>query len=140
MTGYHQHEIVTLLAILILALSLHAACGGDDDDSTPSDDDAASDDDADDDSVDDDADDDDGEPTYENFAKGFFEDYCTRCHVEPLDNAPMPLTTYDEVKDLITIFRIRVVVSRDMPPSAPLPPEDDLTKFRQWLDVGAPEN
>ena len=137
MPSTHRYFVLITLAFALFALSLTGACG-DDDDNDDSDDDVN--DDADDD-TDDDADDDmEGDPTWDNFAEGFFTDYCVRCHSDGSELAPMPLATYDDVIDLILLIRLRVVSVKNMPPSTPLPTDEEIATLGHWIDAGGPEN
>ncbi|HPM77275.1 MAG TPA: hypothetical protein PK961_09300 [bacterium] len=98
------------------------------------------------DAVDDDtavADDDDAgetELTWADFGAAFFADYCTRCHSDPpTGGAPYALETYEQVVARAGAVRAAAASSTSMPPSAPLPSDEERTSLGEWLDAGAPE-
>lgn len=64
----------------------------------------------------------------------------TGCHIQG-GVAPGILDNYDQVKDVVDAgsFGQRVLVDKDMPPSAPLG-SCDLLIIEKWIAQGAPNN
>ena len=92
----------------------------------------------------DDDDTDDG-PTWESFAEAFFSDYCTACHAATLSGADrkgappaVDYDSYDAAVQNASGADDRVVTSRDMPPSAPFPTNDELDRLAAWVQGGTP--
>ncbi len=124
------HRFLIVWAALVALLSAFGACGGgggddDDDDDSNADDDGAT------------------APTYENFAKGFFEEYCLHCHVAPLDeDVPFVLDSYDAVVEQLDEIRTQAVELKAMPPEetpGDFPTDAEREKLGEWIDAGAPE-
>lgn len=87
-----------------------------------------------------------GGDTWETYARGFFESYCTRCHsVENVgrdarNRAPEGMNWDDEasVREHLALIRNAVGVANFMPPSDPKPPCDERRRLVRWIDSGAP--
>ena len=83
--------------------------------------------------------------TYENFAAGFFDSFCTRCHNSALSGADrdgaLPGLNWDQldvVRDNLDRIRFRATEVNTMPPSEPRPDEDDRALLAEWIGCGAP--
>lgn len=80
-----------------------------------------------------------GDLTWSNFAEAFVQDYCVRCHSDPpSQSAPYPLETYEQVSAKAALCAAEVD-SGGMPPSDPLPSEEEIANFVNWASGGAPE-
>lgn len=90
--------------------------------------------------------------TYQGWARGFFESYCTRCHSSTLvtNSERQGATPHANWDDLPTIKAHSSEIdayaaggpngiNRVMPPSDPRPSDDDRIKLGEWLACGAPE-
>ncbi|MDP8225219.1 MAG: hypothetical protein P9L99_17800 [Candidatus Lernaella stagnicola] len=118
--------LLTSILVFVLAIVLFA-CGGGDDDDDDNDDAAA--------------------PTWENFAQGFFADYCTRCHSSELagvDRVGAPpgvdFDTYDGAVADAADARERAGVGESMPPDATKPTQAERDRLTAWVDADTPEN
>ncbi|MCP4250258.1 MAG: cytochrome c [bacterium] len=83
--------------------------------------------------------------TYENFAAGFFDSFCTRCHSSALsgadrNGAPAGLDwdQLDVVRENLDRIRVRATELNTMPPSEPRPEDDERTALAEWIGCGAP--
>jgi hypothetical protein len=89
--------------------------------------------------------------TYEGWAQGFFESYCTRCHssalVDDERNGAPPHADWDEYQS-IHAYKDEIAgfasggpdwINRTMPPSDPRPPDDERLKLGEWLACGLPK-
>jgi hypothetical protein len=87
-----------------------------------------------------------GGETYTNFARGFFETWCVRCHSSRLNTpierngAPEGFNWDDETAVRREIVRIRAAVGVDnwMPLTPPNPSCDERQRLVRWIDLGAP--
>ncbi len=83
------------------------------------------------------------ELTYVGTIRSIINSNCTGCHGNPpTNNAPMPLTTYLEVRSAV---ETRNLLGRINSSTNPMPPTGQLpTGTRQliedWVDLGMPEN
>lgn len=77
------------------------------------------------------------EVSYDADIQAILGSNCAGCHTA--DGNLSPLTTFDEVKAQLEGVRERAVVSKDMPPSGPLP-DVDITKINCWIEQNAPKN
>lgn len=81
--------------------------------------------------------------TYNGHIKSLINNNCNSCHGSPTDNgAPMPLTTYTEVKNAV---ENRNLINRINNPSNPMPMAGLMTQanrdlVQQWVDGGFLEN
>jgi hypothetical protein len=89
--------------------------------------------------------------TYEGWAQGFFASYCTRCHSSTLVTASerhgaTPHANWDDL-DTIRVYKVEIdeyaaggpdVVNRVMPPSDPVPPDEERIKLGEWLACDLP--
>ncbi len=83
------------------------------------------------------------EVTYEADVRPILESICLNCHTDPpINGAPMPLTTFDAVRNAVEnrglLTRINSI-SNPMPPSGLLP-ETSREIFQEWVDQGFIEN
>lgn len=83
--------------------------------------------------------------TWDTFAMGFFEAWCTRCHSTALAGtarrgAPPGFDWDDEasVRANLAAIRHAVGVTNFMPPEDPRPPCDERARLVRWIDAGAP--
>ncbi|MBK7539554.1 MAG: c-type cytochrome [Myxococcales bacterium] len=88
--------------------------------------------------------------TYANFGQAFMTQYCTRCHSSELVGAAR--NGAPKFHDFDTVGGIRSVsdhvdqtaasgpasTNTSMPPSGPIPTEDERKKLGEWLQCGAP--
>lgn len=88
--------------------------------------------------------------TFENFGKAFMEQYCTRCHSSALTGSAR--NGAPKFHDFDTVGGVRSVrdhvdqtaaggpssLNTSMPPSAPIPSEDERRKLGEWLACEAP--
>jgi uncharacterized membrane protein len=94
---------------------------------------------------------DDSELTYANFAAGFMQRYCTRCHSASLSNSARNGAPNDHDFDTLEALRRTHAghideqaaagpdgVNTAMPPSAPTPGIDERKKLGEWLACGMP--
>jgi hypothetical protein len=87
-----------------------------------------------------------GGDTWETFASGFFETYCTRCHSSELvgdvarAGAPEGLDWDVEatVRENLELVRFVVGESNEMPPRGDRPSCDDRERLVRWIDADAP--
>lgn len=87
-----------------------------------------------------------GTDTWTGFARGFFAQWCTRCHsaaiTDPFARNGAPTGLDWDVESIVraNLPRIRqqVGVLNTMPPSAPLPACDERLRIVRWIDRGAP--
>lgn len=89
--------------------------------------------------------------TYDNFAKGFFSEYCTRCHSEKLKGdarmkapADHNFDTIEEIELLAKHIDEKAgsgpsATNSLMPPSNPKPSEADRKKLSEWIACDVPE-
>jgi hypothetical protein len=83
--------------------------------------------------------------TYETFAMGFFEEWCTRCHSSALagDDRNGAPVGYDwdveaTVRDHLEEIRSAVGVTNFMPFEPPDPTCDERRRLVRWIDADAP--
>jgi hypothetical protein len=89
--------------------------------------------------------------TYQGWARGFFESYCTRCHSSTLvtnseRNGATPHANWDDLgtirayADEIDSYAAGGPngINRIMPPSEPTPTDEERTMLGEWLACGAP--
>lgn len=88
--------------------------------------------------------------TYSNFAMGFFEKYCNRCHGGTVTGAARNGAPADHVFDTrADIFTNKghideeaaagpTVVNKAMPPSGTAPTDAERRQLGEWLACGAP--
>lgn len=84
--------------------------------------------------------------TYAGFARGFFDDYCVRCHSSSnttnssRQGAPEGFNWDQEasVREHLDEIRHAVGVTNFMPFSAPFPSCDDRARLVRWIDADAP--
>ncbi|MCW5517069.1 hypothetical protein [Muriicola sp. Z0-33] len=80
---------------------------------------------------------------YEADIKAIIESNCLSCHSNPpVNNAPMSLETYDDVKNAV---ETRSLLARINSSSNPMPPQGRLPAntrqiIEDWIDQGLPEN
>lgn len=85
--------------------------------------------------------------SYENFAAGFFQRYCIRCHSVSLSDdlsrtdAPMGINfdTLDMAREFKKRIRLRAGMLGDMPPHllpGPQPTMEERVELIKWLDCG----
>jgi uncharacterized membrane protein len=85
--------------------------------------------------------------TYEGFGKGFFQQYCLRCHSVTLENdlqrLDAPLGINFDTLEMARVFdhriRLRAGVLGDMPPRllfGPTPSDEERITLLQWIDCG----
>jgi uncharacterized membrane protein len=87
-----------------------------------------------------------GGDTWNTFARGFFMQWCTRCHstllTDPSERggAPTGFDWDDEsaVRMRLDVIRRQVGVVNAMPFNPPLPSCDERRRFITWIDRGAP--
>jgi hypothetical protein len=87
-----------------------------------------------------------GGDTWETFASGFFETYCTRCHSSELvgdvarAGAPEGLNWDVEatVRENLELVRFVVGESNEMPPRGDRPTCGDRERLVRWIDADAP--
>jgi uncharacterized membrane protein len=88
--------------------------------------------------------------TYENFGRGFLENYCTRCHSSELSGsarhgAPSGYD-WDDIESVRSHSAIidkmaaagPDAVNMTMPPNAPRPTLEEREQLGEWLECGAP--
>ena len=80
--------------------------------------------------------------SYNTTIKNIVDNTCNNCHGTPLQNgAPIPLTTYNQVKNAVQnnnlIGRLKSTTN-PMPPGGNLP-TSTIDLFDQWLANGLPE-
>ena len=93
----------------------------------------------------------DSNPTYENFASGFMQRYCTRCHAASLRGSARQGAPSDHNFDTLAGLRATDAAHIDenaaagpggvntaMPPSSPQPTTDERRKLGEWLACGMP--
>lgn len=83
---------------------------------------------------------------YSSQIKSIIDNNCTACHQDPpVSGAPMPLLTYQEVKDAITHRGLIDRISRPqgatgmMPNSGTRLPQQQINQIVQWQDEGFAE-
>jgi len=76
-----------------------------------------------------------------------FENICTQCHSNPTQNgAPMPLVTYENVRDAVLNRPLLDRISREegasgaMPLGGPRLPQNTIDLIFQWNEDGLLEN
>ncbi len=87
-----------------------------------------------------------GGDTWNTFARGFFMQWCTRCHSTTLTDpsarggAPPGFDWDDEsaVRVRLDVIRRQVGVVNAMPFNPPLPTCEERRRFITWIDRGAP--
>lgn len=83
-----------------------------------------------------------GSVTYQDDIRIIVQGNCTSCHSDPpTQQAPMSLTTYDDVRNAVNN---RGLLSRINSTTAPMPPTGRLPLatrqiFEDWVDLGFPE-
>lgn len=83
------------------------------------------------------------ELTYVGTIRSIINSNCTSCHGNPpTNNAPMPLTTYNEVRGAV---ETRNLLGRINSSTNPMPPTGQLPSgtrqlIEDWVDLGMPEN
>lgn len=83
-----------------------------------------------------------GSVTYQDDIRIIVQNNCTSCHSNPpTQQAPMSLTTYDEVRNAVNNRRL---LNRINSSTAPMPPTGLLPQatrqlFEDWVDLGFPE-
>lgn len=87
-----------------------------------------------------------GDITYTNTTKSIFDNNCIPCHADvPVNGAPMPLTTYEFVKNAIQTRPLLDRISRPqgapgmMPNGGTRLPQDKISQIFQWAQDGLPE-
>ena len=88
--------------------------------------------------------------TYANFGKSFVDTYCQRCHAAAVTGAARNGAPADHVFDDVLDIRTFAghmdqlagagpdAVNRAMPPSAPVPTEQERRQLAEWLACQAP--
>lgn len=86
------------------------------------------------------------EITYTNTVKNIIETNCLICHSQPPQNgAPMPLTTYEFVKDAVLTRGLMDRISRPQGSSGMMPnggtrlPQAKIDQVFEWAQNGLPE-
>lgn len=84
--------------------------------------------------------------TYQNFGKGFMEQYCTRCHSTALTGSARQKAPTDVNVDTVEGVRASAgeieheTVSRgSMPPNGTMPTSTERQQLSEWLACGAPQ-
>ncbi|NND16202.1 MAG: hypothetical protein HKN89_07740 [Eudoraea sp.] len=83
------------------------------------------------------------ELTYVGTIRSIINSNCTSCHSDPpTNNAPMPLTTYNDVRGAV---ETRNLLGRINSTTNPMPPTGQLPAgtrqlIEDWVDLGMPEN
>jgi uncharacterized membrane protein len=90
--------------------------------------------------------------TYEGWASGFFESYCTGCHsttrTSQTERRGAPIGANWDDLDAIREFAADIdavaasgpkATNRIMPPSAPAPSDEERRMLGEWLACGAPD-
>ena len=83
--------------------------------------------------------------TYNNTIRFITASNCIECHKDPpINGAPMPLLTYENVKNaILTRGLINRISSTDpnfsMPFGRPRLPQDKIDQIKKWADEGFPE-
>lgn len=77
--------------------------------------------------------------TYENFGRGFFSNYCDRCHA---NNTRPSLATQSQIQSQRTAIDLSSAggpnnVNTTMPESGPAPTEAERRQLGEWLACGA---
>lgn len=87
-----------------------------------------------------------GEVTYTNTTKSIFDNNCIPCHATvPINGAPMPLTTYEFVKNAVQTRPLLDRISREqgapgmMPNGGTRLPQATIDKVFEWAQNGLPE-
>ena len=85
-------------------------------------------------------------PTWENFARVFFTDYCNQCHSSDLDftersgaTVGVDYNTYALAVQNSERAKARVVEGTMPPSGSPMPSEGQKQKLIDWVDAGTPE-
>ncbi len=84
-------------------------------------------------------------PTWNNFAQGFFQNYCLRCHSSSVTgaarNGAPDGVNFDTYSDVVAeSANIRNEVSTaGMPPTPPMPTTTEDQTLVAWIDAGMPE-
>lgn len=88
-----------------------------------------------------------GEPVTYQDVRFVFENICTQCHSNPTQNgAPMPLVTYENVRDAVLNRPLLDRISREegasgaMPLGGPRLPQNTIDLIFQWNEDGLLEN
>ena len=83
---------------------------------------------------------------FANTGEPFVLNWCTSCHhSEILDDERLPGTagvnfdTYDDVFARLERVEARALISRTMPPAGGVA-EEDIARFQEWVDCGAPRD
>lgn len=86
------------------------------------------------------------EITYTNTTKAIFDNNCIPCHATvPVNGAPMPLTTYEFVKNAVQTRPLLDRISREqgapgmMPNGGTRLPQAKISQIFQWAQNGLPE-
>ena len=84
--------------------------------------------------------------TYSNTTKSIFDNNCIQCHATtPVNGAPMPLTTYEFVKDAVLTRGLMDRISRPQGSAGMMPnggtrlPQPKIDQVFQWAQNGLPE-
>ena len=81
--------------------------------------------------------------TYVGNIRGIITSNCTGCHGDPpAQGAPMPLTTYSDVRGAVETRNLLARINsttNPMPPTG-LMPNDTRQIIEDWVDLGMPEN
>lgn len=84
-------------------------------------------------------------PTYASLKVHLFEKSCTMCH-NPDSRRRKPFTTYEEVTALVDDIQLELDMGSMPPlddegnPRAPVPTEEVLNAFREWVVAGMPRD
>ena len=87
-----------------------------------------------------------GQITYTQTTKAIFDNNCIQCHATvPINGAPMPLTTYEFVKNAVLTRPLLDRISRPQGAQGMMPnggtrlPQATIDKVSQWAQNGLPE-
>ena len=87
-----------------------------------------------------------GEITYNNTIKSIIDNNCIVCHATtPVNGAPMPLTTYEFVKNAVLTRPLLDRISREqgapgmMPNGGTRLPQAKIDQIFQWAEDGLPQ-
>ena len=84
--------------------------------------------------------------TYTNTTKSIFDNNCIPCHATvPVNGAPMPLTTYEFVKNAVQTRPLLDRISRQQGAQGMMPnggtrlPQEKISQIFKWAQNGLPE-
>ena len=84
--------------------------------------------------------------TYTNTTKSIFDNNCIPCHATvPVNGAPMPLTTYEFVKDAVLTRPLLDRISREQGTPGMMPnggirlPQAKISQIFKWAQNGLPQ-